>query len=129
VCRQIEGALASGSDAHLLCAGTRGEITGEDVLFAGAVASRMSARGLAADDENKTLLNDQAHVAAMAWQTLVSDNETSSAAALGNHLAKHTRGGRNVTALGLAGDILAAATIDHFDFTPELQLDEWRITR
>ena len=97
--------------------------------FPGAVVSRVATLNLASVDESEALRNDEAHLAELAWHTLVGDSEMVSAAALGDHLAKSTRGGRNVTALGLIADILAAATIDRFDFVPELHLKEWRIVR
>jgi hypothetical protein len=47
---------------------------------------------------------------------------------LADYLARHTRGGRHLTTLRLAADILDAATIDRFDLVPELQLSRWQIT-
>ncbi len=131
VCREVERALAEGSEAHLLCAGTRGEITGEDVLFAGAVVHRLKTNGglTAAGRTSLPGCNDQACLAELAWGTLAGAGETIPAADLADRLARHTRGGRNVISLGLSADILDAATMDRFDFAPELQLSQWEIVR
>src|SRR5262249_22811990 len=137
-------ALNAGGDAHLLCAGTHGEITGEDALFAGAVVDHVTQRRLENDGASvppnsptdavqrgltNSPRNDQAYLTELAWQNLVGCSRASSPAALCDHLAHYTRGGRNVSGLGLSADILDAATIDRFDFAPELRLSEWHVVR
>jgi 2-phosphosulfolactate phosphatase len=157
VCREVAGVLTSGGAAHLLCAGTRGEITSEDALFAGAVAHRMTAEtdqvapssvsakesrveapipvtpvvGGARRAYASTLaaLNDQAYLAALAWRELAGERETISPSELADQLAWRSQGGRNLMSLGLSADILEAATIDRFDFVPELRIGPWEIVR
>jgi 2-phosphosulfolactate phosphatase len=127
VCRELAKPLAAGDDAHLLCAGTRGEVTGEDALLAGAVVHRLKAAGNSPGGPATSLvLNDQACLAELAWHALTG-GRAPSPAELADRLARQTRGGRNVTALGLAADIVDAATIDRFSFVPELDVSQWTI--
>ena len=68
-------------------------------------------------------LNDQALLAADAWQTavrLLTDRP------LGMML-RDSRGGRNLIDTGQENDIDLAAQIDKFDIVPELDLASWRI--
>jgi len=113
VCR----VLADKREIVLLCAGTCGEITAEDALFAGAVVDSLST-----SEQGKFELNDQARLARDAWRG-------------GRHASKfdlveslrQTQGGRNLASIGLAGDIEFAANIDAFDIVPQLDTRNWRI--
>ena len=110
--------LAASDDVALVCAGTDGHVTREDTLLAGAIV----------DDATRTKklqLNDQALLAADAWQTavrLMTDRP------LGMMLLE-SRGGRNLIDTGQENDIDLAAQIDKFDIVPELELTAWRIRR
>lgn len=106
-------AIRADEEIDLLCAGTRGEITGEDVLFAGAVAEK-----LAVDEFEQ---NDQAKIAIAAWKVAASDTSLAD-------VLRQTRGGRNLTKIGMQHDIETAATIDQFQVVPELDLDDFKIT-
>jgi 2-phosphosulfolactate phosphatase len=115
----------TGSDAiHLLCAGTRGEITREDVLFAGSLIFELVER-LPAGYE----LNDQAVIALDAWQAAVASLglENKPAHAGLAELLKETRGGRNLKAIGLDADIEHASAVDRHNIVPELDIVFWRI--
>ena len=110
------GELASADRIALVCGGTDGEVTREDALLAGALATELKRSGPAA-------LNDQAEIAADAWQTAVrilTDRH------LGMTL-RDSRGGRNLIGIGHENDIDLAAQIDRFDIVPELDLAAWRI--
>ena len=110
---------------HLLCAGTGGRITREDVLFAGAIAARALADGRP-DHE----LNDSARLAADAWggvERLQAETIDGSLIAAVHAALKRTQGGRNLKALGLEGDLDTAAQIDRFNIVPKLDLASWRI--
>jgi 2-phosphosulfolactate phosphatase len=112
VCRELGGV----EQVVLLCAGTDGHVTREDTLFAGAVVDDL-ARG------KNIQLNDQALLAADAWQTavrLMTDRP------LGMML-RDSRGGRNLIDTGHENDIDLAAQMDKFDIVPELDLATWRI--
>jgi len=112
-------AISQHQQVHLLCAGTNGEITREDVLFAGAIASQMSEQ-----HENATL-NDQAAIAAGAWRGCVC-GLTSPSQLL--QALRGSYGGRNMIDLGNDRDIEIAAEIDRCEVVPELNLQTWQIT-
>jgi 2-phosphosulfolactate phosphatase len=138
VCRGVLHALNAGRTAHLLCAGTGGEITAEDVLLAGAVAQQITRTIAVGNPPESAALADSARLAALAWRSLCAElkegcgdvlSSDISATALGDYLIRHTRGGRNLATLGLTADTIEAAGIDRFDFAPELLLREWRVVR
>lgn len=113
LCRE----LASEPEVALVCAGTDGHVTREDTLLAGAIVEDLARDGMAE-------LNDQALLAADAWQTavrLMTDRP------LGMML-RDSRGGRNLIETGQENDIDLAAQLDKFDLVPELDLASWRIT-
>ena len=113
--------LAAGDEVDLLCAGTNGQITREDVLFAGAVVEKLTGGDSAPHIE----LNDSARIARDAWRSLgpaSADPQRLTEALLQSH------GGRNVSALGLQNDIAAAAQIDRLNVVPSLDLGTMHIT-
>ena len=116
----------SGSGAlppiHMLCAGTRGRITREDVLFAGAVIDRLLSDG--AIDEMAQ--NDQARIARAAWREATGEQSPVSMETLAAEL-RNTQGGRNLKAIHLERDIDDAARLDLLRVVPELNLATWRI--
>lgn len=112
VCDEISNA----DQIALVCGGTDGTVTREDALLAGAIVTELKRAGPA-------VLNDQAEIAADAWQTAVrilTDRP------LGMTL-RDSRGGRNLIGIGHENDIDLAAQIDRFDIVPELDLATWRI--
>jgi 2-phosphosulfolactate phosphatase len=110
------GEIASADRIALVCGGTDGEVTREDALLAGAMVTELKRSGPAT-------LNDQAEIAADAWQTAV---RVLTDRPLGMTL-KGSRGGRNLIGIGHENDIDLAAQIDRFDIVPELDLAAWRI--
>ena len=117
ICRE----LAAVEHVDILCAGTDGEITREDVLFAGAVIAELVRIAPQPLD-----LNDQAEIAADAWRTVQRD--MASLKPLADYL-RASQGGRNLLEIGQARDIEIAAEIDKVDFIAELDLSAWRIVR
>jgi 2-phosphosulfolactate phosphatase len=112
ICRELAGI----AQIALLCAGTDGHVTREDTLLAGAIVVDLTRA-------KRIRLNDQALLAADAWQTavrLMTDRP------LGMML-RDSRGGRNLIDTGQENDIDLAAQIDKFDFVPQLDLTAWRI--
>jgi 2-phosphosulfolactate phosphatase len=122
-------ALAFGhgvADIHLVCAGTDGQVTEEDLLTAGAIldaasrlpdadGDRLDATATAALDTFRGVLTasaEEGHVEGHA--TTVS----AIAAAIGR-----SRGGRNLIALGMQADLPAAAAIDSLPVVPRLERD------
>lgn len=112
LCRELAGE----SQIALVCAGTDGHVTREDTLLAGAIVEDLY-------KSSRAKLNDQAEIAADAWQTavrLMTDRP------LGMTL-RASRGGQNLIEIGQENDIDLAANIDKFDRVPELDLTTWRI--
>ena len=145
VCRELAGE----ERIALVCAGTDGHVTREDTLLAGAIVDDLC-RAIPHDERNRPArsrgsaiatpqppdygernrvgvagceLNDQAEIAADAWQNavrLLTDRP------LGITL-RDSRGGRNLIEIGQENDIDLAAQMDKFDIVPELDLASWRI--
>jgi len=114
-------ALAREAKVGIVCAGTDGEISREDVLLAGALAD-----GLLTDSHNKDVtINDQAEIALDAWREAVRDS--SQPGLLGQAL-RSSQGGRNMLARRQESDIDIAAQIDRYELVPELNLKTWRIS-
>jgi 2-phosphosulfolactate phosphatase len=90
VCRE----LTDENEVAIVCAGTDGHVTREDTLLAGAIVTDLAR-------EKQAQLNDQALLAADAWQTavrLMTDRP------LGIML-RDSRGGRNLIDTGQENDI------------------------
>ncbi len=122
---------------HLICAGTDGSITGEDVLFAGAVVDglmRLSARSaepLAPVSQPRWILNDCAEIAMSYWrqcigqvaaQTTVSEHAALSVSI--DAAMKKTKGGRNLLTLGYDSDITLCSQLDTIDLVPIFHRDQ-----
>lgn len=116
--------IAVSESVQLLCAGTRGEITREDVLLAGSLVLELLDQPTADYDPN-----DQAVLAGDAWRAAVKTlgfaDRISSRGLV--ELLRNTRGGRNLRAIGLEADIRQAAEIDRHTIVPELDIAAWRI--
>jgi 2-phosphosulfolactate phosphatase len=123
--RTLLNLLNDTTNVHLLCAGTNGQVTREDVLFAGCAVA-----DLCNDGRPEHELNDSARIADDIWQLLAqsmpAEQESDCIDAVASSL-KRTQGGRNLKALGLEGDIDTAAQLDRFSIVPELDLSAWRI--
>jgi 2-phosphosulfolactate phosphatase len=109
---------------HLLCAGTRGQITREDLLCAGALGELLLESAV-----DSASMNDQARIAIDTWRAAVPHGARPPKALAGElSLALHeTQGGRNLMAIGLEHDIDTAAEVDRFDIVPQLDIENWRI--
>ncbi len=94
------------------------------MLLAGAIADRLSALGD---------LNDSAALAADAWRGALTAAGSSGSAfeqidpAVLAAILKVSRGGRNLTRLGLEADILDAARIDCLSVVPYFERQSGRI--
>jgi 2-phosphosulfolactate phosphatase len=96
---------------HILCAGTEGAVTLEDVLLAGALVDFLC-------ETAEAHLNDSAR---LAWDCY----ENNGPVLLGALEISH--GGAHLRKLGLEEDIRAAAAVDHFALVPELRRDPLRV--
>ncbi len=101
---------------HILCAGTRDEISLDDCLPAGAMVQRLIAEGrtLGSDDSGRMCL-------ALWRDTLASRGGIASA-------LRESRGGRNLSRIGLDADIDFCALVDHLPVLPTFDPGTGRIT-
>lgn len=104
-----------GFPVHLACAGTDGEVSGEDVLFAGAVACGLENLHGSLEPCDSTLL-------AMDFFRSNSQNASSFLATLHNSL-----GGRNLRRLGLQHDVDFVGQWDLTDVVPRFDATSGRI--
>jgi len=111
----------------VLCAGTDGRETDEDILAAGAIVHALScAEGAPSIRE----ISESAAMAGAAWSLLITKSRVSGRP-IGDELAlalRDTTGGRNLIGIGLDLDIVDCARIDRYGMVPELDLKAWRIT-
>jgi 2-phosphosulfolactate phosphatase len=148
----VQEAIEAEDNVAILCAGTDGQITYEDVLAAGAITAcrcSFSYYKLHGRGEIPTL-NDQAMIARRAaghpyalWEYANSVTPAQRRSPpprpkkgaveemdeLLTELFADSLGGQNLIAIGRQTDLLAAAQIDKFDFVPELNLADWSIRR
>ncbi len=121
VCARLQASALGGEESiDVVCAGTDGQITREDVLFAGAVAERLAGTGIQ--------LDDSAEIARDAWRSVTggaSDGELQQRLVMA---LSASRGGRNLIENGMAGDIQLAARVDQFAIVPRFDSQTGRIT-
>lgn len=114
-------ALLNAENVALVCAGTGGEITAEDVLAAGAVVDRLLQRRSTHNGEHVDHeLNDQAQIARGLWCNIEPDKQSLVSA------LRESKGGRNLLRHGKKRfelDIEQAAELDRHDFVPALNAD------
>lgn len=104
----IQSTLSSSKPVHLVCAGTEGQVTSEDCLFASAVIAEMLD-----DSDTGFCLNDSA--------VLVRDHYRAHAApdARFTDALRESRGGQNLIELGCDADIECCAQWNYCDILPE----------
>lgn len=120
ICQTVAGTM----NIHLLCAGTDGQITREDVLTAGAIAYQLTRK-----EETATEVNDSANLARAAWRSIVA-GAVAAGEPLPQRLAhefRSTLGGRNLLQLGMEKDLVTCAEVDRHAIAPRLDLREWKI--
>jgi 2-phosphosulfolactate phosphatase len=119
-------ALIGAEQVHLLCAGTRGQMSDDDILLAGLLVDRLQSRG-----GMVYKLNAQALTARERWLASFALPYALGAEPLAPELLatqlRKTPGGRNLVAVGLEDDILAASRIDLFSAVPEMDPATLRI--
>jgi 2-phosphosulfolactate phosphatase len=107
----------------ILCAGTRGRVTGEDVLAAGAIVHRLIQL------TGHSPAHEAANRARCEWERLIAAAQ-STGRSWTDQLAddlRYTLGGRNLLAIGHDDDLVNCAQIDCLDVVPELDVPAWRI--
>jgi len=107
---------------HLVCAGTRGEISREDLLAAGAMVDRLTVGGAMRRE-----LNDSAMLARDAWRGAIgADFNTRTSAEWQTMLLPillQTAGGRNLRHIGLEADVAWTARLDAINGVARLDAD------
>jgi 2-phosphosulfolactate phosphatase len=113
--RSVVEAIAGDPHVEVLCAGTNGRVTREDILAAGALVDDLLSK-------SPRTTNSFADSARGEWQELLT-----TAAALGRspsaQLAlelQQTPGGRNLRAIGQDDDLVTCAQLDSMDLVPTL---------
>ncbi len=117
--------LAERQNVDLVCAGTDGHVTREDVLLAGAVVDR-----LAFDDSGAAPvweLNAEALAAHDVWLAVATGAADGLLLARLVDAMRASRGGENLIALNMAADIERAARIDRFSLVPRFDPSRGRI--
>lgn len=107
----VAAAGDSGRPVHIVCAGTDGHVTAEDVLCAGAIATELEN-----EHPDAMVLDDSARVASAFWQTVSPGPPLREA-------MRGSRGGVNLVELGYDRDIDRCAEIDRCDLVPEFSID------
>lgn len=118
----VSRALAAARRVDVLCAGTDGSVTGEDILAAGAILGALLADEPSGDQPRCWQMNDGAKTALQQWRSLLSAAE-SEGRTPAEQLAlqmRTTPGGRNLLEIGHDYDLVACAQLDAFDVVPQL---------
>jgi len=117
--------IVAADNIHILCAGTNGQVTREDILAAGAIVEELFQQ--AATDRWQT--NERAEAAHREWQELLT-----TARAMGRSVSEHfalelrdTTGGKNLLALGYDADLDTCAQLDTLTVVPELDTTQGQI--
>lgn len=124
-----------GRSVVLVCAGTDGGITAEDVLFAGAIASDLLSSSETSTDHADTVTavaaleeldqpagTDATECAVSFYNAQGRDDATRM------EVLKASRGGRNLLELGMESDIVRASADNLFDAVPEWNSETGLVT-
>ncbi len=107
---------------HLICAGTDGAITAEDVLFAGAIVDLLQRSATNGNSSVSWILNDSANIAVAFWRhSVIEALAGSGSAELAAGIVKvlnETRGGLNLRGLGYDSDIALCSQVDVMTLIP-----------
>ncbi len=118
--------LKGQEDVHLLCAGTDGQPTDEDIMLAGMLVEKLQRQG-----GGQYKLNDEAIAACDLWRHTLELIQTPMTEPPGPEplakILRHSLGGKNLVSLGMDRDILAAARIDRFAVVPRFDPETSRI--
>jgi len=115
--RQLAGQLDV-KHVHLVCAGTDGVVTEEDLLAAGAILDAAARHAEACGDD----LDAAARDAVAGFRAVVETDGHAAPERIAVAFAA-SRGGRNLVALGMQADLAAAAAIDSLPLVPRLDRD------
>ena len=114
--------LVKHENCLVACAGTNRQITGEDVLFAGAVAERLL------ESNSQLKLDDGANIALAYWKDVrrrIESGETT----LARIFATECLGGVNLIKLDYKADVEFCSQIDLSSIVPALDQTDWSIEK
>jgi 2-phosphosulfolactate phosphatase len=114
----VVDSLREAESIRLICAGTEGEVTAEDVLLAGAILCECETRYDAAHDDDGSMLARQL------WEAWFPEQDLPPSARLpGPHQIsaglRETRGGKNLLRVGYEGDLDRCAAVDSIQVVPQ----------
>ncbi len=122
----IVGQLLGQEQIHILCSGTKGEYSEDDILLAGLLVERLERTGGLNYSQNA-----QAATAREYWLGSFPQPKALGAEPLEPELLipklRQSAGGRNLVAVGLEADLTDAAQIDRFQCVPVYDLASGRI--
>ncbi len=104
--------LRDAERVHLVCAGTDGAVTAEDVLLAGALTVQC------AIDHSASVLGDESVLARELWFSWFGSESFPDPNALSERL-RETRGGRNLVHVGYRQDVNQCAALDSLAGVPQ----------
>ncbi len=111
------GQLLGREQVHLLCSGTHGQYSEDDILLAGLLVERLERAGGCHYAQNA-----QAATAREYWLSSFAEPQALGAEPLEPELLvpklRRSAGGRNLVAVGLEDDLIDAARIDRFECVP-----------
>jgi 2-phosphosulfolactate phosphatase len=110
----VAESLQNAPRVDILCAGTDGRESREDILAAGVLVDKLAAR-----DSTAWKLNAAAEAALAEWQSRGEDLSVE---------LRATPGGENLLAIGHDHDLVDCAQIDALAIVPELDVSTGRIT-
>ena len=108
----------------IVCAGTGGEATREDILAAGGLVHRLNQLR-----PNSFKWNPAAERAHHEWEKVIAA-ATAQGRSIADQVAielRNTTGGRNLLGIGLEQDLVDCAQIDRLTVVPEFDVHAWRI--
>lgn len=111
---------------HILCAGTDGQISEDDVLLAGALVERLQRLGITYEQNTQAITAREYWLHSFALPKGLGAEPLESEVL--NSMLRTTRGAQNLLQLGLGDDILAASQIDRFTCVPRFDTATQRIT-
>lgn len=110
----------------VVCSGTDGWVTSEDVIFGGALVERLiQARTNSGKPVGK--ITDTASIALNHWQNTKRTVDDAGSSGSLAEVFRNARGGINLVKIGHDPDIVFASQIDKIPVVPELDLDKWSI--
>ncbi len=112
----VAARIVGESEVQIVCAGTDGRITGEDVLLAGALIARAREQSLRGGHPAVRCVGDSALLASRAWAAVQSRAATDEGLA---DLLMDTQGGRNLERIGLQRDVDDAARGSSIQCVPQ----------